>query len=199
MKAHPEDQALFDATMSALDPTTVVQAYDWSPFRLVVDVGGGQGGLLAAILSANPSLRGILFDQPAVVGTASVILEGARVAKRCDVVGGDFFKSVPPGADAYVLKVVIHDWQDELATAILRNCRLAMPDTAKLLLVERVLGPPNERDPGKLMDLLMLVGPQGLERTAADYQRILAEAGLRLQRVIHTGGPQSIIEAIPGD
>jgi hypothetical protein len=185
--------------MSALDPTTVVQAYDWSPFGLVVDVGGGQGGLLAAILSANPSLRGILFDQPAVVGTASVILEGARVADRCDVVGGDFLKSVPPGADAYMLKGVIHDWQDELATAILGNCRLAMPDTAKLLLVERVLGPPNERDPGKLTDLLMLVGPEGLERTAADYQRILAAAGLRLQRVIHTGGPQSIIEAIPGD
>jgi hypothetical protein len=199
LKTHPEDQALFNATMSAGDPTPVVQAYDWSPFRLVVDVGGGQGRLLAAILSANPSLRGILFDQPAVVATARAILGEAGVADRCEVVGGDFFTSVPPGADAYVLKVIIHDWQDELATAILRNCRSAMPDTAKLLLLERVLGPPNERDRGKLMDLLMLVGPEGLERTEADYQRILAAAGLRFQRVIHTGGPQSIIEAIPGN
>src|SRR6202022_3494076 len=153
--------------------TAVVQAYDWSPFRLVVDIGGGQGGLLAAILSANPSLRGILFDQPAVVATASIILDGAGVADRCETVGGDFFTSVPPGADAYVLKVIIHDWPDESALAILRNCRAAMPDTAKLLLLERVLGPPNEPDRGKLMDLLMLVGSAGLERTAADYQRML--------------------------
>jgi hypothetical protein len=173
--------------MSAGDPTAVVQAYDWSPFRLVVDVGGGQGRLLAAILSANLSLRGILFDQPAVVGTANAILDEAGVAARCEVVGGDFFTSVPSRADAYVLKVIIHDLQDELAIAILRNCRSAMPDTAKLLLLERVLGPPNERDRGKLMDLLMLVGPEGLERTEADYQRILAAAGLRLQRVIRTG------------
>jgi hypothetical protein len=149
LDAHLEEQALFNATMSASDPTAVVQAYDWSRFRLVVDVGGGQGTLLAAILSAHPSSRGILFDQPAVVATAGTILDGAGVADRCEAVGGDFFTSVPPGADAYVLKAIIHDWQDELAIAILRTCRSAMPATGRLLLVERVLEPPNERDRGR--------------------------------------------------
>ena len=197
LETHPEEQDLFNATMTALDPAPIVNAYDWSGLRTVVDVGGGQGALLAAILQANPSARGFLFDLPAVVAGARPVLDGAGVSDRCEIVAGDFFTSALPSADAYVLKVVIHDWADEQAVAILRNCRAAMADTAKLLLVERVLGPPNEPDRGRLMDLLMLVGPGGLERTEPEFRAMLSSAGFQLARIIPTPAPQSIIEAVP--
>jgi hypothetical protein len=132
-----------------------------------------------------------------VVATADAILERAGLGDRCNVVGGDPFASVPPRGDAYVLKSIIHDWQDEQAIAILRNCRAAMADTGKLLLVERVLGPLNEPDRGRLMDLMMLMGPGGLERTEDDYRRLLAAAGFQLARVVPTAGPLSLIEGIP--
>jgi hypothetical protein len=197
LDAHPEEHALFDATMSANDPAPVASAYDWSGFQVVVDVGGGQGGLLAAILQASPSLRGVLFDQPSVVATAHELLKRWGVLDRCEVAGGDFFVSVPKGADAYVLKVVIHDWEDEQAIAILRNCRSAMAEKGKVLLIERVLGPLNQPDRGRVMDLLMLVGPGGRQRTEDEFRQLFAEAGLHLARIIPTRGAQSIIEGVP--
>jgi hypothetical protein len=197
LDAHPDEHALFNATMSANDPIALVSAYDGSRFKCVADVGGGQGALLATILQATPGLRGILFDQPEVVASAHELLERSGVADRTTTVGGDFFDSVPPGADAYVLKVVIHDWEDEDAITILRSCRAAMGDTGTLLLIERLLAAANQPDRGTLMDLLMLVGPGGRERTELEYQRLYARAGFTLTRIVPTPGQQVFIEGIP--
>lgn len=139
---HPEDAAIFDAAMTAFSTQTaaaVVTAYDFSPFRTIVDVGGGHGALLRAILQATPAARGILFDLPHVVEGAKKQIEAAGLAERCAVVGGDFFASVPSGGDAYIFSVVIHDWNDEQSGTILKNCHRAMSPQGKLLLVELVL------------------------------------------------------------
>src|SRR5919206_741481 len=147
----PEEDAVFNAAMTALSSgvvEAVVQSYAFSGIGTLVDVGGGEGALLAAILAANPSLRGILFDQPHVVGSVGPLLQRAGVADRCEVVGGSFFEAVPAGADAYLLKSVIHDWDDEAAIEILRACRVAMDDRrGKLLVVEPVIRPGNDPDP----------------------------------------------------
>ena len=199
--AHPEEAAVFNAAMTALSAgvvDAVVRSYDFSGIGVLVDVGGGHGALLAAILAANPALRGILFDQPHVVAGAGPLLERAGVADRCEIVGGSFFEAVPGGADAYLLKSVVHDWDDASAIEILRKCRAAMADAARrLLLVEFVVGPGNEPDPAKFMDLNMLVMLGGRERTADDFGRLYAEAGFRLTDVIPTGSPYHVIEGIP--
>jgi len=197
---HPEAGAVFDASMSSLSRQVaegVARAYDFGPRRRVVDVGGGQGALLAAILTRHPHLQGVLFDRPAVVAGAPALLAAAGIAARCEVVGGDFFAAVPEGADAYVLKSVIHDWADEPATAILRSCRRATAPEGRLLLVERVLAPPNEGAPAKLSDLNMLVAPGGQERTREEYGALLAGAGFRLTSVVPAGGDTQIVEGVP--
>lgn len=197
---HPEEGAVFDAAMTAntaLESAAVAGGYDFSGIGVLADIGGGQGLLLATILAANGSMRGILFDQPQVVAGASELLTRAGVADRCDIVGGDFFESVPSGADAYLLKSVIHDWDDEQAVAILRTCRSALADGAKLLLVERIIRPGNTPDPAKFIDLLMLVMNGGRERTTDDFGRLLAAAGFRLSGVVPTGGALSVIEGAP--
>jgi len=198
--AHPEEGAIFDAAMTGLSAAAaaaVVRSYDFSRIRVLVDVGGGQGELLAAILAANPAVRGILFDQPHVVAGAGSVLERAGVADRCEVVGGSFFEAVPGGADAYLLKSVVHDWDDARAVEILRGCREAMSETGRLLLVEGVIQPGNEPDRMKLVDLHMLVMLGGQERTAEDFQRLYAEAGFRLTGIIPTGSPSNIVEGVP--
>jgi O-methyltransferase domain len=139
---HPEDAAVFDAAMTSISTTetvSIIEVYDFSRFSTIVDVGGGRGGLLAAILSANTHLRGVLFDVPTVVAGADEELSGAGIIDRCEVVSGDFFDSVPEGGDAYLLSNVIHDWDDDHAVEILSTCRAAMADTACLLLAEIVL------------------------------------------------------------
>jgi hypothetical protein len=156
-----------------------------------------EGELLAALLAANPALRGILFDQPHVVASAEAVLERAGVAERCEVVGGSFFEAVPEAADAYLLKSVIHDWDDSSAVEILRKCRAAMKDSSRVLLVERVVRPANEFDPAKFSDLNMLVELGGRERTAEEFGRLYAEAGFRLTDVIDTGSPYHIVEGAP--
>lgn len=199
-KHHPAEQAIFDAAMTAntaLEAEAVAGGYDFSRFGVLADVGGGHGLLLATILAAHPSMRGVLFDQPQVVDDASDLLVRAGVAERCDLVGGDFFESVPRGADAYLLKSVIHDWDDEQAIAILSTCRSAMAEGAKLLLVERIVRPGNTPDPAKFMDLLMLVMNGGRERTDDDFGRLLAAGGFRLSNVVPTGGALSVIEGTP--
>jgi hypothetical protein len=143
-KHHPAEQAIFDAAMTAntvLAAEAVAGGYDFSDLSVLADVGGGHGLLLATILAAHPSMRGLLFDQPQVVNDASNLPVCAGVIDRCDLVGGDFFESVPRGADAYLLKSVTHDWDDDKVIAILRACRSAMGGAAKLLLVERILRP----------------------------------------------------------
>jgi hypothetical protein len=198
--AHPEENAVFKAAMTSLSSgvvNAVVRSYDFSRIGVLLDVGGGEGALLAAILAANPSLRGILFDQPNVVRSVGALLERAGVADRCEVVGGSFFEAVPTGADAYLLKSVIHDWDDEAAIEILRVCRAAMDDRGKLLVVERVIRPGNDPDPAKFSDLNMLVIPGGQERTADDFELLYAGAGFKLSNIIRTGSPYNIIEGTP--
>lgn len=195
----PDDAAIFDAAMtsrSAIDLSAVLGAYDFSEFKRIVDVGGGHGALLHGILAANPKLRGVLADQPAVVAGAATLRTGS-VADRCELVGGDFFTSVPEGADAYIMKRIIHDWNDEDSLKILRNCRRAIRPDGKLLLIEQVLKPANEPDPGKLMDLNMLLLLGGQERTEAEFAALLRQAGFSLTRVIPTASAMSIVESQP--
>ena len=197
---HPEESAVFDAAMTgitAIQSTVVAGGYDFSQFGVLADVGGGQGLLLATILAANPSMRGILFDQPQVVAGAPELLARAGVAERCDIVAGDFFESIPSGADAYLLKSVIHDWDDELAVAILRTCRAAISDGGKLLLAELVLKPGNEPDRAKLTDLNMMVMNGGRERTTDDFGRLFTAAGFLLSEVTPKLGEFSVIEGVP--
>lgn len=198
--AHPEEDAVFNAAMTALSvpvAEAVVRSYDFSEIGVLIDVGGGEGVLLAAILAANPALRGILFDQSHVVTAAGVLLERADVADRCEFADGNFFEAVPSGADAYLLKSIIHDWDDAAAVRILRACRAAIADTGSLLVVEPLIGPGNEPDPAKFMDLNMLVMLGGRERTAEDFERLYTEAGFRLNSIVRTGSPFHIIEGAP--
>ena len=199
--AHPEEGAIFDAAMTGLSAPVaeaVAQSYDFSSIGVLVDVGGGEGGLLATILAANPGLRGVLFDLPDVVANAGALLERADVADRCEVVGGSFFETVPGGADAYLLKSIIHDWDDDAAAKILHTCRAAIDNTGKLLVVEPVIRPGNEPDRAKFSDLNMLVMLGGRERTADDFAKLYTEAGFRLTDIIRTASPPfNIIEGAP--
>jgi hypothetical protein len=195
----PGATAVFDAAMtsrSVQENDAIASAYDFSGLETLVDVGGGHGSLLAAILLANPGLRGVLFDRPQVVAEAGHQLETAGLGGRCEVVGGDFFESVPAGGDAYILKRVLHDWDDERASAILRTCHRAMADGGRLLVVELVLPPGNEPSLGKLFDLLMLVDLGGRERTEADYRALLAGAGFELTAITPTRSLVSVVEGM---
>ncbi|MGH3717957.1 MAG: methyltransferase [Pseudonocardiaceae bacterium] len=191
---HPQDAAVFDVAMTSLstgDTANIVTAYDFSRLRTVVDVGGGRGGLLAAILSVNPHLQGVLFDRPAV-------LAGAEIIDRCTVVGGDFFDSVPEGGDVYLLSNVIHDWDDDHAVEILSACRASMADTARLLIAEIVLPEGAAVSTGKLVDVVMLVlTTGGRQRTEAEHRALCGRAGLRVTRVVPSSGMVSLVEAVP--
>ena len=197
----PEGAALFNAAMTSLTSAfdaAVTAAYDFSRLGTLVDVGGGQGALISGILAANPTLRGILFDIPPVIESARGRIGEAGLAGRCELVAGDFFASVPAGGDAYVLKWVIHDWDDEHSAAILRSCHRAMARDGRLLLVERVV--PERIDQSAdtqgmlLADLNMLLLTGGRERTAAEYNTLLASAGFTLARIVPTGTQLSIVE-----
>jgi O-methyltransferase/methyltransferase family protein len=197
---NPEAGAIFDAAMTALSrgaANTVLNAYDFSPFTCVVDVGGGHGALLAAILTKNRSVRGVVFDQPQVVAGAGPVLRAAGVADRCQVIGGDFFEAVPDGGDAYVLKSILHDWEDEQAAAILRTCRCAIGPDGKLLVIEREISPANEGARAKFGDLQMLVGAGGRERTREEWAALFAAGRFRLVGATPTESGLSVIEGVP--
>jgi SAM-dependent methyltransferase len=185
------------ATYSRLEAAAIAEAYDFAAASIVVDVGGGEGALLAALLSAHPLLRGVLFDQPAVVARAEHVFAAAGVVSRAAAVGGDFFSSVLPDGDVYVLKSVVHNWDDEAAERLLRACRRAMRPDARLLIAERVVPSDNSPSEAKLFDINMLVVVGGLERTEAEYRRLLEKTGFALVRVIATNSPLSLIEARP--
>ncbi len=198
---HPEDAAIFDAAMtsfSASETASVVEAYDFTGFKTIVDVGGGRGGLLSAVLAANPHVQGVLFDIPTVVAGADEEISSAEVVDRCKVVSGDFFDTVPEGGDAYLLSNVIHDWDDDRAVQILRTCRAAMADTACVLIAEFVLPEGAAASVAKLEDLEMLVMTAGgRQRTEAEYRALFGRAGLRLTRVVPSTGMVSLVEAVP--
>jgi hypothetical protein len=199
LATHPDEAAIVNAGMtsvSSVQLSDILAAYDFSRFEQIVDVGGGQGLLLHGILSANPRLHGVLADQPSVVAGADALRSGP-IADRCEVMGIDFFQSVPEGADAYVAKSIIHDWNDHDAVRILKNCRGAIRHDGTMLLIELILKPVNQPDFARLSDLQMLMGGGGRERTEAEFRALLAEAGFSLTRVIPTAGFMSIIESQP--
>jgi hypothetical protein len=197
---HPDADRVFNQAMSGWTTQVVgavIDAYDFSPFRAIVDVGGSYGTLLAAILQSNQTANGILFDQAHVAAAAKAYLESAGVAERCQTVGGDFFVEVPPGGDLYLLAQILHDWDDARSTGILRQCRRAMPTHGKLLVIELVLPPGEEPFFGKWLDLHMLVLLGARERTEEEYRALLNAAGFELGRVIPTRAGPAIVEALP--
>jgi hypothetical protein len=196
---HPEADRVFNEAMTGWTTQlvgAVVDAYDFSPFQTIVDVGGGYGTLLVAMLRSNPAARGILFDQPHVVAAAGEQMVVAGVAERCTTVGGDFFVEVPAGGDAYVLAQILHDWNDERSVTILQQCRRVMPAHGKLLVIELVLPPGEEPFFGKWLDLHMLVLVGARERTAAEYGALFHTAGFELARVVPTPAGPSVVEAV---
>jgi SAM-dependent methyltransferase len=200
-KRHPDVSKIFDEAMeglAALGSAAILAAYDFSQFRTLVDVGGGNGALLATVLRQHAALRGRLADLPHVVSRAAEVLNRAGVADRCEIIGCDFFETVPSGGDVYVLKSVLHDWDNPHALKILRNCHRAMKPSATLLLLERVLPeqPAVEAAPRYLIDLTMLVlTPGGRERTPAEFHKLLEAADFEFLGVTSTGGPYDIITA----
>jgi O-methyltransferase domain/Dimerisation domain len=198
---HPQDASYFNEAMIGFhgdEPPAVASAVDFSNFAVVVDVGGGTGNLLAAILSRHPGVRGILAELPHVVGDARAFIEAQGLGNRVTIESVDFFKSVPAGGDAYLLSHVIHDWTEAQCLAILGNCRKAMNSNARLLILETVLPAGDTPHPGKLLDIAMLVMPGGQERTEDEYGTLLSQAGFRLTRVVPTQSAVSIVEATPG-
>ena len=195
---NPEEAAFFTAAMgnlSDLAASELVRVYDVSSATTVADVGGAHGVLLGAVLRANPAARGILFDLPHVIETAGEAIAAQGLSERCDLVGGDFFEAVPEGADLHLLKQIVHDWDDERATQLLRNCHRALAPNGKLLVVEMVIPPDNRPGIAQAMDLNMLVQLGGRERTEAEFEDLFREAGFRLERVIPTHSPFFVLEA----
>ena len=195
-----EAAARFDALMAEQTGTVaeaVADVYDFSGMERVVDVGGGYGALLTAILRANPHLRGVLVDLPHTVEGAGPRLEAAGVADRCETVPGDFFRAVPAGGGAYMLKYILHDWNDDQCVTILENCRKGMSEEARLLVVELLIAPGNARDYGKYLDINRLVLTTGRERTREEYAGLFEAAGFELSRVLPTGRDLCIIEGKP--
>ena len=197
---NPEDAAIFNESMSSLTAVVnegITSLYDFSGFNKIVDVGGGHGGLITSILKANPRAFGVLFDSEQVISGARPKIEAAGLADRCCTMAGDFFQSVPAGGDAYIMKWIIHDWDDERAIQILKNCRRQMTQDSRLIIVDAVVPEGNEPHFSKFMDLNMMVMAGGRERTAAEFTRILSAANFRFLRVIPTDLPTSIVEAKP--
>jgi hypothetical protein len=198
-RQHEEEGKIFNDAMTAvstIQAPAVAAAYSFDGINSIVDVGGGHGLLLATILKLNPNMKGTLYDVPQVV-------EGAKVGPlkllmdRCTLASGDMFSSVPEGADAYMMKHIIHDWPDDLCVKILKACRKGVNAGGKLLVVDSVIQPGNDFSPGKFLDLQMLIFPGGCERTEKQFRDLFAAAGWRLTRVIPTAAAESIVEGVP--
>lgn len=200
LREHPEDDHIFSASMASIsgpENDAVARAVDFGRFHTLVDVGGAHGHLLAAILGRHRRLRGILFDQPQVVAGAadSGFITAPKLAGRITVHSGSFFNEVPAGADAYLMKYIIHDWNDEQCTRILAHCRHAMAPGGRVFVAEHVIRPGNAADWGKMLDINMLVLTGGRERTKEEFAALFARAGLRLRRVHKTAAALSVLEA----
>jgi hypothetical protein len=192
---HPEEAQIFSQAMTNLgreSAQAVATSYDFSKFSTIVDVGGAQGSLISAIVQSYPHLKGILFDLPEVIANVSV-------DDKIQPIAGNFFESVPSSSDVYLMRWIIHDWNDEKSSLILKNCHQAMPDHGKLLLVESIIPPGDEPAPAKFLDLVMLFLTGGRERTEEDYQSLLRSNGFELMRVIPTASMVNIIEAVKRD
>ena len=200
LQTQPELSEIFNDAMTNLSEVvvrTVLEVYDFSGIETLVDVAGGHGAVLTAILNAYPRMRGVLFDLEHVVAGAAPRIQAMGLTDRCTTQSGDFFTAVPAGGDAYIMKHIIHDWDDERALAILRNIRTAMGGKrGRVILLDSLLQPGNAPDFGKIIDLEMMVMPGGRERTADEFRVLFASAGFAMTRIISTQSPLSIIEAI---
>ena len=200
LSRHPDTAKMVDDAMvsvSSMMNTAIATAYDFSAVSTIVDIAGGYGSTLCTILKAHPALRGILFDMPHVIEGARQYIAEQGIADRCEVIAGDFFQSLPRGADAYFMKHIIHDWDDERCVKILRNCHAAMPSHGKLLVSERIVPPGNAPSYSKLSDLVMLVmTPGGRERTEAQYRKLFEAGGFKLTRLVPTESEHTVLEGV---
>ena len=199
LSEHPDKARVFDAAMVGIhgrESTAILGAYDFAGTSVLADIGGGNGSQITAVLQRHPQMKGILFDLPHVIERAGPRLAAAGLADRCQLVSGSFFEKVPPGADTYFLRHIIHDWDDEKCLTILRCCHQVMPPQGKLLVIESVIPPGNEPFGGKFLDLVMLLIPGGKERTEGEYRTLFQRGGLELTRVVPTGTEVSILEAV---
>jgi hypothetical protein len=200
LAGHPEKGKLFDDAMTGVhgrETTAMLDAYDFSGIGRLADVGGGNGEVISSILKRYPTMTGILFDQPLVIERSRMGLELAGLSGRCRAVGGNFFESVPAGADAYLLRHIIHDWDDDRSITILRNCHAALGNRGKLLVVEGLLPPGNGPALSKFFDLAMMVLPGGMERTQEEYLRLFEAGGFQLTRIVPTSTWISVLEGEP--
>jgi len=200
LTAHPDDGRVLNDAMTAASAgamASVVAAYDFGAYGTVVDVGGGQGALIAAILAAYPDVHGVLFDLPGVIADAGGPLADAGVESRCDLVGGDVFAGAPSGGDVYVLSNVLHDWDDDSCVRILAACHTAMNPGGRVLLAEAVLADGPGPDQTKWFDLEMLVMGTGRQRTEEEFRKLFGRAGFALTRIVPTGAPFDLVEAVP--
>ncbi len=192
-----EPAKTFDAAMVGVhgrETAAMTDVYDFSGIAVLADIGGGNGSLLTTVLKKYPWLRGILYDLPGVTERAKANLQAAGLADRCQMIGGNFFEAIPVGADAYLMRHIIHDWDDEKATTILRNVHRAMGEGGRLLVVEGVIPPGNDPCFGKLLDLTMLTIPGGKERTEEEYRTLFKAGGFQLTRIVPTKAEVSVIE-----
>jgi hypothetical protein len=197
---NPAEASLFSETMVGFhgaEVLAVARAYDFSGLTTIIDIGGATGNLLTAILGRHVGPRGILFDLPHVLREAPKLIRARGLTERITLEAGSFFETVPNGGDAYLLSHVIHDWSEDQCLTILGNCRRAMSPAGRVLIIEMVLPPGDVSHPGKMLDMMMLVGPGGQERTEHEYQALLAKAGFHLTRVVPTESAVSIVEATP--
>ena len=198
--ANPGDAAVFDAAMVGFHgPETgaVLDAYDYGGVETLADIGGGNGSVLSATLERNARLRGIWFDLPHVEERARETFASAQLDGRCQLMTGNFFESVPEGADAYQMRHIIHDWYDDRAEGILRNIRRVIPENGRLLLIEAVIPSGNDPSFGKFSDVLMLMFPGGMERTEEQFRNLYEKAGFELTSITPTASPASVIEGRP--
>jgi hypothetical protein len=196
---HPDNARIFNDAMSGMTAQAeqaLHAAYDFSGIKTIVDVGGGHGGLITSILERNPDMRGILFDSPQVIEGAKTGVRASAVGERLQLAGGDFFQAVPEGGDAIIMKWIIHDWNDEQSVAIMKNCHRALPGNGKLILIEAVVPSSNEPHFSKFIDLNMLVMTGGRERTEEEFRQLFEASGFRLERVVPTESPFSVIEGV---
>lgn len=195
----PEKARIFDDAMTGIhgrETGAILDACDFAGIDVIADIGGGNGSKITAILQKHPNMKGILFDLPHVVERARPKIEAAGLGERCQLVTGDFFQAVPSGADAYVMRHIIHDWKDEKSLTILRNCHAVMSPGNKLLLVESVIPPGNDPFMGKFLDLTMMLIPGGKERTEDEYRELYDKAGFDLVRILPTSTEVSVIEGV---
>lgn len=194
---NPEPAKNFDAAMTSVhgrETSQMVEAYDFSGIGTILDVGGGNGSMLMGVLRANPHLKGILFDLPQVVARARPGIEASDVSDRVQILEGSFFESIPAGADAYMMRHIIHDWDDEKSLRILRNVSQVIKPEGKLLVIDGVVMPGNGESFTKLLDLTMLTLPGGQERTEGEFRTLFEQAGFKLTRIVPTQGDVSVVE-----